>query len=217
VHEAIAFVPPSPLAVFLSPVHTFLKVKCLYAAMPMTPKSSQYKIQLKLVWMILTTGRASTSVTSLLGLLVTTLTEIISSGVDDNSTLRKSVEAYENLFKWTYADNALGADQLDELISGGALAIALTIGLEVAKVTNMASLISWCTVCLAVGVDYSMLHQPGSRYEHSITTHSGGQRRCSRWCCHQIGGRACHAQHWGRFQWYPMWWWLGRTLIPART
>jgi hypothetical protein len=49
--------------------------------------------------MILTTGRASTSVTSLLGLLVTTLTEIISSGVDDNSTLRKSVEAYENLFK----------------------------------------------------------------------------------------------------------------------
>lgn len=84
-----------------------------------------------------TASRASTSVASLLGLLVASLSEIISSGVDNNCT----------------ADDALRADQLDQLVRGRALAIALSIGLEVAKVANMADLISWSTVCLAMGVE----------------------------------------------------------------
>jgi hypothetical protein len=94
----------------------------------------------------------------------------------------------------------LRADQLDQLVRGKALAIALSIGLEVAKVANMADLISWSTVCLAMGVDYSILYQPGSEYVCSTAAHSGGRRRCTRWCCHRIDGRACHAQHWGRCQ-----------------
>lgn len=53
----------------------------------------------------------------------------------------------------TYANNALRADQLDQLVGDGALAIALGVGLEVAQVTDVAVLISWGTVCLAVGVD----------------------------------------------------------------
>lgn len=38
----------------------------------------------------LTAGRAGTSVTGLLGLLVTTLAEVISTGVDDESALSNS-------------------------------------------------------------------------------------------------------------------------------
>ena len=54
----------------------------------------------------------------------------------------------------TYANDALGSDQLDELVGDRALAIALGVGLEVAKVTNMAVLVGWGTVGLAVRVDY---------------------------------------------------------------
>ncbi len=61
----------------------------------------------------------------------------------------------------TYANNALRADQLDELVGGRSLAIALSIGLEVAKVPNMANLISRSTVCLAVWVDCSIIYKPG--------------------------------------------------------
>ena len=65
---------------------------------------------------------------------------------------------------WTYADNALWTNQFDELVSGRALAIALAIGLEVAKVPNMADLISRSTVCLAVWVDCSIIYKPGFKY-----------------------------------------------------
>jgi hypothetical protein len=41
----------------------------------------------------LTAGRAGTSVTSLLGLLVTTLAEVISAGVDDESALQSKLVA----------------------------------------------------------------------------------------------------------------------------
>lgn len=62
--------------------------------------------------------------------------------------------------KGTYADNTLWADQLDKLVGGRTLSIALSIGLEVSKVSNVAGLISWGTVSLSVWVDYSMIHQP---------------------------------------------------------
>lgn len=54
----------------------------------------------------------------------------------------------------TYANNALGADQLDEFIGNCALAIALGISLEVSEISYMANLVLWSTVGLAVRVDY---------------------------------------------------------------
>jgi hypothetical protein len=76
--------------------------------------------------------------------------------------MRRSVNSISNCLL-TYANNALRADQLDEL-GGSALAIALSIGLEVAKVPNMADLISRSTVCLAVWVDCSIIYKPGFKY-----------------------------------------------------
>jgi hypothetical protein len=85
----------------------------------------------------LTASRAGTSVTGLLALLVATLAEVVSAGVDNNGA----------------AENTLRADQLDELVADGALGIALTVGLEVAQVTNVALLVLGGTVGLAVRVD----------------------------------------------------------------
>jgi len=84
-----------------------------------------------------TASRTSTSIARLLGLLVASPAEIISSGVDDNST----------------TDNALWTNQFDELVSDRALAIALAICLEVAQIAYMTGLIRWSTVCLAKRVE----------------------------------------------------------------
>lgn len=53
----------------------------------------------------------------------------------------------------TYANNALGANDLDVLVGHGALGVALSIRLDVAEVTNVAVLVDRCAVGLAVGVD----------------------------------------------------------------
>ena len=84
-----------------------------------------------------TASGTSASVTSLLRLLVSALAEVISSSVDDNGT----------------ANDALGADQLDQLVCDTSLRIALTISLEVAQVTDVALLVLGGTVCLVVGVE----------------------------------------------------------------
>ena len=44
-------------------------------------------------------------------------------------------------------------DQLDQLVGDLALGVALTIGLEVAQVPNVAVVVRWCTVLLAEGVE----------------------------------------------------------------
>jgi hypothetical protein len=54
----------------------------------------------------------------------------------------------------TYANNALGADQLDKLVRGCALGITLGIRLDVSEITNVADLIGGSTVSLAMWVDY---------------------------------------------------------------
>lgn len=54
----------------------------------------------------------------------------------------------------TYANDGLGADELDELVDYAALSIALGIGVDVSKVTNVADLISGSTVGFTMGVDY---------------------------------------------------------------
>lgn len=51
------------------------------------------------------------------------------------------------------AEDAVWADELDVVVRDGALSIALSVGLEVAKITYMALAVLWSTVGLAVWVD----------------------------------------------------------------
>ena len=53
----------------------------------------------------------------------------------------------------TYADDAIWADELDQLVGGGTGGVSLGIGAEVAEVTNVALLVGGGTVVLATGVD----------------------------------------------------------------
>ena len=87
-----------------------------------------------------TASRARTSVTSLLGLLVSALAEVVSSSVNDNGA----------------TNDALGANQLDQLVRGAALSVALAIGLEVTQVTDVALVVFGRAVRLVVGVDWTV-------------------------------------------------------------
>ena len=53
----------------------------------------------------------------------------------------------------TYADDALGANQLNQGVGDGALGVALAIGLEVTEITDVADIVGTVAVVLAVGVD----------------------------------------------------------------
>ena len=54
----------------------------------------------------------------------------------------------------TYANDALGPDELDELVCDRALGVALAVGLNVAKVTDVAVVVGRAAVGLAVRVDW---------------------------------------------------------------
>ena len=84
-----------------------------------------------------TASETSASVTSLLRLLVTALAQVVSSSMNDNSA----------------TNDALGANQLDQLVRSAALGVTLAIGLEVTQVTDVALLVLGGTVGLVVGVD----------------------------------------------------------------
>lgn len=84
-----------------------------------------------------TTGGTSTSVTSLLGLLVATPSEVVGTGVNDQGP----------------AQNALGTNQLNKLVLLGADGVTLSIGLEVTKVTDMALGVLRSSMGLAIGVE----------------------------------------------------------------
>lgn len=88
-----------------------------------------------------TAGRAGAGVASLEGLLVAALAEVVGAGVDNDGA----------------ADDALGANQLDEGVLDGALGVALAVGLDVAQVTDVAGLVGRGTVGLAVGVDWGVV------------------------------------------------------------
>ena len=108
-----------------------------------------------------------------------------------------------------YANNALGSNQLDQLVRDASLSVALAIGLEVTQVTDVALVIFGGTVGLVEGVDchaLAWIHSiiPSSsnqiRLEAcrgwvAVKTHSGVQHSCNRWCCLQRRGRAYHAPH----------------------
>jgi hypothetical protein len=53
-----------------------------------------------------------------------------------------------------YANDAVGANELDERVGRRALGVALGVGLDVAEVTDVAVRIRGRAVGLAVGVDY---------------------------------------------------------------
>lgn len=84
-----------------------------------------------------TASRAGASVASLLALLVAALAQVVGAGVDNNGA----------------AKDALGADQLDELVGDGAVGVALGVGLEVAQVADVALAVGGSTVGLVVRVD----------------------------------------------------------------
>lgn len=141
------------------------------------------------------TSWTSSSIARLLALSVTTLSEIIGAGVDNNSA----------------AENALGTNQLDQLVLHRALSIALSIGLEVSEITDVALRVLWCTVLLGVRVDcmrgrkrernqYSWSWRSEYRYAMLCYTYSEVQRWCSRWCCLRRRERACHAPRWRRYR-----------------
>ena len=71
---------------------------------------------------------------------MTTLAKVISASVDNNGA----------------TENAVWADELDLLVLDCALAVALAIGLEVAKVSYVALAVVWGAVLLAVWVDYGV-------------------------------------------------------------
>lgn len=119
----------------------------------MTPVHHQYSPRTLPSQNRLTTGRAGTSVTSLLGLLVATLAEVISASVDNQGTLREVSKIEEQHEVETYTQNTLSTDQLDELVLHVTGGIALSIGLEVAQVTDVTIGIGGSTVGLAEGVD----------------------------------------------------------------
>jgi hypothetical protein len=84
-----------------------------------------------------TASGTASSVTGLLRFLVATLAKVVSTGVDDNGA----------------ANDALGTDQLDQLVGNASLSITLGISLEVAQVTDVALLVARGTVSLVVGVE----------------------------------------------------------------
>lgn len=132
-----------------------------------------------------TACRARASIASLLGLLVVTLAEVVGATVHDNGA----------------AENALRADQLDELVRDRALGVTLAVSLEVAKVTNVTLRVRRGSVGLAVRVDYAksvMRPDDLSFLHHGMRAYSEGRQRCSRWCCRRRRERAYRAQRWHR-------------------
>jgi hypothetical protein len=102
-----------------------------------------------------TASGTRTSVTSLLGLLVSALAEVVSAAVHDNGALWHLLAILSKEICWsrTYANDTLGADQLDQLVRVASLSIALAVGLEVAQVTDVALVVLGGAVGLVVRVD----------------------------------------------------------------
>lgn len=65
-----------------------------------------------------------------------------------------------------YANDALRADELDELVGHGALCVALAVRLDIAQVTDMAILISWSTMLRVMWVDCYLL-EPREDFFHT--------------------------------------------------
>jgi hypothetical protein len=114
--------------------------------------------------------RAGSCVASLLALLVAALAEVVGAGVHDNGALGRvsccfgsgcsvgsevGVKTKEEGGRGnTYANNALTANQLDQLVVHAALGVALAVCLEVTQVTDVALIVGGGAVGLVLRVDY---------------------------------------------------------------
>jgi hypothetical protein len=65
-----------------------------------------------------------------------------------------SVRVPESARIYTYANDAVRANQLDKRVSDGALGIALAVSLDVSEITNVTGLVRRSTMGLVVRVDY---------------------------------------------------------------
>ena len=90
-----------------------------------------------------TASRTTTRIPRLLALLVAALAEVVSAGMHNNGA----------------SEDALRADQLDELVAHRTLCVALAIGLEVAQVADVAVAVVGRAVLLAVGIDWGDMRQ----------------------------------------------------------
>lgn len=75
----------------------------------------------------------------------------------------------------TYANDALGTDELNQLILNGTLGVTLAISLEVAKVTDVADLSGTITVRGPVRVDYE--GRMSSQHSTPTKIHSSKHRQ----------------------------------------
>jgi hypothetical protein len=85
---------------------------------------------------------------------MSSLAKIIGAVVDDNGALlQHSVLAHHKRAN-THANDALGANELDELVGHGSLGVALGVRLEVPEVTDVTVRISGRTMLLVERVDW---------------------------------------------------------------
>ena len=82
-------------------------------------------------------GRTTARIARRLALLVPALAQVVGAGVHDDGP----------------AEDALGADELDMLVRDGALGVALSVRLEVAKVADVALAVGGGAVSFGEGVD----------------------------------------------------------------
>lgn len=85
-----------------------------------------------------TTSRSPARISRRLTLLMTPLAQIVCTGMHDNRTTQY----------------ALGPNQFHERVLDAALAVTLTVGLEVAEVADVAVGIGGCAVLFGVRVDW---------------------------------------------------------------
>jgi len=84
-----------------------------------------------------TAGSTPSGVSSFQALLVASLSQIVSPGMDDDAP----------------ADDRVGADQLEVLVGDVQLHVSRGIGLDIAKITNVTVLGVGCSVRFVVGVE----------------------------------------------------------------
>lgn len=87
---------------------------------------------------------------------MTSLTKIVGVAVHDNGALDLTSALFpklENVWKKAYSQDALGPDQLDQVVHNRSLRVALAICLKVSQITNMSFGVRWPAVVLLERVE----------------------------------------------------------------
>lgn len=67
---------------------------------------------------------------------------------------------------FSYANDGVGADQLNKIVLDSALGVAIAVDSDVSEVTDVTLLVAWGAVGLAVGVDCSHRVRSGQAEIH---------------------------------------------------